>query len=122
MKKIILVILLLSSSSALAEWIYLTQNKLGSSFIDFKGIKKNGSHRKAWTFIVFNEKQQESVLSMKTYDEYDCANDETRNLSMIIYSDKEGMNIINRFDKTGNFTAAIPSSTSETALKAICKY
>ena len=74
MKKIILVILLLSSSSALAEWIYLTQNKLGSSFVDFKGIKKIGSHRKAWTFIVFNEKQQESALSMKTYDEFDCAN------------------------------------------------
>jgi hypothetical protein len=122
MKKLIPVILLLSSSSALAEWIYLTQNKLGSSFIDFKGIKKNGSHRKAWTFIVFNEKQQESVLSMKTYDEYDCANDETRNLSMIIYSDKEGVNVVNRFDKKTDFSPVIPDSTLQAALKAICKY
>ena len=36
---------------------------------------------------------------MKTYDEFDCANDETRNLSMIIYSDKEGANVVDRFDK-----------------------
>ena len=114
--------MLLSSSSALAEWIYLTQNKLGPCFIDFKGIKKNGSHRKAWTFIVFKEKQLESVSSMKTYDEYDCTSDETRNLSTITYSDKEGTNIINRFDKKTDFSPVIPDSTLQVALKAICKY
>lgn len=113
---------MLNFSLAKAEWIYLTQNKLGSSFIDFKNIKKNGSHRKAWTFIVFNEKQNESVFSMKTYDEYDCANDEVRNLSMILYSDKEGRNLLNSFNKKTDYSPVIPDSTMETNLKAICKY
>ena len=125
MKKIIFILLLLNFSLANAEWVYVTENSKGPSYVDFKNIKKNGYFRKAWTRIVFNEPQDGSTgtfLSMKTYDEFDYKNDETRQLSIYTYSDKEGsMNVYSSYDKT-NFRPVLPDSTWARIVTAVCKY
>ena len=125
MKKIFFIFLLLNFSLANAEWVYVTENLKGTSLVDFKSIKKNSNFRKAWTRIIFIEPQDGSngtFLSMKTYDEFDCKNDETRQLSILTFSDKEGsMLAFSSYDK-GSFRPIVPDSTWSKVSEAVCKY
>ncbi len=125
MKKIIFIFFLFNFSLANAEWVYVTENSKGPSYIDFKSIKKNGYFKKAWTRIIFNEPQDGSTgtfLSMKTYDEFDCKNDETRQLSLITFSDKESSKLaFSSYDK-GNFHPVIPDSTWARVVTTVCSF
>lgn len=126
MKKIIFTLLLFSFSLAHAEWVQVGKNKDGLIYLDYSSINKNGINKKAWTLVIFNEPKPlpnaPAILSTKAYDEFDCKNLETRQLTFIAYSDKESNNQILINNDKDKFQPVVPDSSWAKVLKAVCKY
>ena len=76
MKKLILTILLtITSTSALAEWTYLTSSKDADYYVDKTDIRKKGNTVKMWAILNYNSPHElgsRTYLSMKSLKEFDC--------------------------------------------------
>ena len=69
------ILLTLTSTSAMAEWTYLTSSKDANYYVDNNELRKNGNKVKMWAIIDFKSTQKLSsytYLSMKSLFEFDC--------------------------------------------------
>lgn len=93
MKKITLLILLMFSTNALAEWTIATISSdfSGSVYVDFGTIKKKGHKVKMWSLFDFTsvhtyaEDNTRYLSQMERY-EYDCEEETSRQLDLYSYS------------------------------------
>ena len=81
---LLLTLLLLSSGPAYAEWVRVGETDTYTGYIDPKTIRLRADFAKMWGLYDNKTAQSssavESYLSIKTLDEYDCMEKQTRNL------------------------------------------
>ncbi|CAN1520726.1 hypothetical protein MCEKH45_01095 [Methylophilaceae bacterium] len=108
MKKLILAILLmLVSTSAMAEWTLINSDGELNTYVDLYTIRKNGNKVKMWTLLDYKTARSlstQSYSSMKMQYEYDCKNETGRILFISAYS-----------GNMGSETAILPHSSVSSA-------
>jgi len=89
MKKLIILIAVLMTTSASAEWTYSTSQKENGnkSYIDYKTIESNKGLVYAWTMTDFVRVGEDGVSSVKVFYAIDCGTPKQYNiLSFHAYS------------------------------------
>jgi hypothetical protein len=97
MKKLLLAILLtIISTSAMAEWTYLTSSNSEDYYIDKSDIRKKGTRVKMWDMTDYKSAQTQintdgaSFLSSKSLTEYDCLEVKFTTLNITLFSGNLG--------------------------------
>jgi len=124
MKKLILAILLtVTSTSVMAEWIYVSSNKAGDEFyLDYGTKRVNGNIVKIWGRAVYKEVSLYGDYSVKTQEEYDCGNETSRLIYSAFYIDRDS----NKQSSSGNSTSLdwepiMPDSVGKVIFQSVCK-
>ena len=95
MHKIILVWLLaVASSNAMAEWVSIGGDGVNTSYVDTVTIQKAGSTVQVWTLLDLKKAVKlsdgQQFLSWKTQYEFDCQLKQSRILAAAMYSENMG--------------------------------
>ena len=90
MKKLLLTLLvpfLLSTSSAWAEWVWVTSGDRTDLYIDPATIRKDGNLVKVWEINDLKQRHKDGELSSRSRTEYDCKEERYRTLSFSVHSE-----------------------------------
>ena len=88
-KLLIAALLVVFSTSVLAEWTDVGSSDNSTGYADFSTIRKSGNKVKIWNLIDFKVVQTtdgKRYLSTTAQNEYDCKEETWRNLAFIWYS------------------------------------
>lgn len=123
MKKIILPSLLLTSSLSYgADWVYVTEGGGLSFFIDKSFYKYDPSNKTVdvWTKTTKKKLLNEGYYtSSKTFTKYSCVNKESRILANIEY-DSDGSVLSSNTKPNSRFELIFPDSVGETIWVSSC--
>lgn len=125
MKKLLTTFLFLFSINGYCEWVEITSSNSSTVYVEPSSIKKIGKNVRLWTLYNFSKslyfEKVGSYKSFKSYDEYDCVEEKSKNLSILFYSDEmgEGNNIFTN-NKGGDWNYQPPSSVGLSILKMSC--
>jgi hypothetical protein len=129
MKKLLLALLLIAiSTSAMAEWIYISESANGDkTYMDISTIKKTGSGTyKVWDLLDYAQPQilgASNYLSLATNLEFDCNNDANRHIYFVGYSENMGKgNVIGSENGSQTWKPEVPGSVGFQELKFICSF
>ena len=127
MRKFILMILLtIVSSSAMAEWAAVAEGgETLTAYVDFATIRKVGDSVKMWS--TFNYKLVNIAADGKPYRsaklqfEFECKEEQSRTLFFSFHSGNMGKgNVVYVEDKPQNFAPVPPDTIMETLWKVAC--
>jgi len=124
-KAILMILLAVVSSSAIAEWIEIGATDNSTLYFDSNTIRKSGNKVKMWSLSDFNSVEEVSgdkFLSEMHQDEYDCKEEQTRLLYLTWHSENMGggnvVYVENEPDK--NWSPIPPESANEILWKFAC--
>ena len=126
MKKLTLLLLLMVSTSVLAEWTTVGGGTDLISYIDFGTIKRKDNKVKMWSLIDLKTVHEfsggERYLSGMMRSEYDCEEETMRMLDVYYYSEnmREGEVVVSNTNITNEATSVRPDSIEETFFKIAC--
>ncbi len=92
-KLLISILLILVSTSVMAEWTLIDSNDETNTYVDLNTIRKIGNKVKIWSLLDHKTARalsSQSYSSMKIHYEYDCKNETGRLLFITAYSGKMG--------------------------------
>src|ERR1035438_1213371 len=116
MHKIILMLLLAAvSSSAMAEWVMVSQSKETTAYFNPSTIKKKGEKVKMWDMLDFRRADKtddgKTFISNMAQDEFDCSEEQSRNLYSSGYSENMGKGVIVfHYSINGEWVPIVPDS------------
>ena len=128
MKKILILLLLMVSTSVFAEWTRVTESADGdlTAYIDFGTIKRKGNKVKMWYLqdykAVHSLSRNGEYLSGASYHEYDCEEDTKRMLDLYLYSGnmRQGDIVYSHKNIKEEAESIIPQSIEESLFKIAC--
>ena len=93
-KAILMMLLAVASSSAMAEWVKLGENETAATYADPATISKTGNLVKMWRLIDLHKAvsiaSDKPFMSSKGQEEYDCEEERTRILALSFHSENMG--------------------------------
>ncbi len=122
---LVAVLCLSAGGPAYAEWVSLGDNGHMTVYVDPGTIRRNGNLVKMWTLLDFNTARTLpsgiSYLSSKTQEEFDCAEESRRNLSLTNYSNNMGRGDVVITDSgEGKWVPIAPGTISQNLWKFAC--
>ena len=127
MKKILVLLLLMVSTSVFAEWTEVGQSADDTTvYADFGTIKRKGNKVKMWKLYDFKTVKKlgenDRYLSEMRRGEYDCEEETVRMLDLHGYSGnmKTGHNVYSSNNIKDEATSILPESIGETLFKIAC--
>lgn len=121
--RLVLLLLSLVASPALAEWVRNGSSSDGSTafYYDPATIRVNGNMRLVWEVQDLKERAKEGGLSNRALWEYDCKEEQHRILSFSMYSGPmvTGNTLISD-GKPGQWDYVPPRSADADMLKMVC--
>jgi hypothetical protein len=119
MKKLLLVLLLVTNS-AWAEWVKISETEDAVFYIDPTTLRKSGNLRRIWAFEDI-KKSIDGMLSSRSRDEYDCKNERHRSLAFSAYSASmlKGKTL-GSSDSETEWQDIPPNTPRETTLRFVC--
>jgi hypothetical protein len=128
MKRILLAVLLLTATSASAEWVAAGNSDASGGieiYIDPATIRRSGNMVKMWSLIDYKtlqEKQDLQYRSQKMQFEYDCNDYRNRLLYSIMHSKQMGIGdvVYSLNIESPKWTPVPPGSISETLMGIAC--
>ena len=133
MKKVLVLLLLMVSTSVFAEWTPVDGSKDGDMtvYIDFGTIKRKGNKVKMWKLYDFKTVKKLAVkklgendryLSGVFYTEYDCEEETGRMLDLYLYSGnmRQGDIVYSHKNIKEEAESIIPQSIEESLFKIAC--
>lgn len=125
MKPVTLLLGLLISTPALANWELHASNESFDYYYKKESIKRNGNFIRVWTLQdIKNDKgrTQEGELSRRSYDEVDCKESRFRSLSLDLFSGQMAQGeIVFAIKDADRWRFIPPDSAMEILEKLICK-
>ena len=127
MKKLLILLLLLVSTSVFAEWIRIASNTDDDMtvYVDFGTIKKKGNKAKMWS--LYDDKTVQkwgniNHLSQVSRNEYDCEEETKRILDLYLYSGnmRQGEVVYSLKNIKEEPHSIFPESIEEISLKIAC--
>ena len=125
-KLLITLTLAFLSTSTMAAWTKVTKSAVVgvTVYADHDTIQKSGNKLNIWTlndFKVMQEVDGVKYLSIKTQEEFNCDNGQTRSLMHVAYSgNMENGQIVNSYEKTDTWRPVKPGSIGERQSKGAC--
>ena len=126
MKKILILLLLMVSTSVFAEWTRVTESADGdiTAYADSETIKRKGSKVKMWSmndYKTVHSLDNGGYLSGASYDEYDCKGGTKRMLDLYLYSGnmRQG-DIVYSSTTKDEAISILPGSILESLFKIAC--
>jgi hypothetical protein len=101
LRKLLLMLILLTVINARAEWILVYSDAEYSSYLDFSTIENSGDFLRIWHLLNFKSSQLIADTPNRSVEilwEMDCGGDRSRNLSSIWHADEMGGGSINYSD------------------------
>ena len=126
MKKIVLLLLLMISTSVFAEWTEVGQSADGmTAYVDFGTIKRKGNKVKMWKLFDYKTVKESGVdryLSEMRRGEYDCEEETIGLFDWHWYSGNmaEGEIVRSNTNIKDAIQSVIPGSMGETLFKIAC--
>ena len=129
MKKLIPLLLLVVSATASADWVKIhgTADASPEKFIDTDAIRQTGpmnTMRRVWEISNLSKAAHNTVLSIKSYVEYDCKDRRVRVLEESKFSEHwaqgENLTVAGNEIKSGHWSAIGKGSVSETIFNRVC--
>lgn len=122
---LIMLLLVLSGGPAYAEWVRVGETDTYTGYIDPKTIRLKADFAKVWGLYdnktAQSSSEVESYLSIKTLDEYDCLEKQTRNLRLDLYSEQMGKGkMLSSYTNPDKWKPVMPGSVGEVAWKFAC--
>lgn len=124
MKKLLttLLVSLVLSGSAWAEWVKVANNDFADYYIDPATIRKDGNLRKVWQIQNLKQRDKEGGrLSSRSRWEFDCKQERSRPLSFSTHSEAmaSGTTLMSH-SASDQWDDIPPESISEAVLKIVC--
>jgi hypothetical protein len=121
----LMILLLLSSGPAYAEWVLLGTTDEGMTmYADPDTIRRKGDRVKMWELFDFKTIQTvagDSFLSNKSQEEYDCAEERHRTLAYMWFSGNMGTGkVVYSNSNEGKWEAIEPESVGQHLWKVAC--
>jgi hypothetical protein len=119
-------LLMLSSQSVYAEWILVSgDDEAGLKvYVDPATLRRNGNLAKMWQLYDYKTVQTvagDSLLSMKRFNEYDCAEERTRMLGYTWFSGNMGNgNVVYSTTEHQPWEPVVPRTINRTLWKVAC--
>ena len=124
MKKLVIILLLLSSS-AWAGWRSIGEDATGASYADPDTITRNGNTAKMWSLLDYKDFQrmvEVGYFSRKAQAEYDCKESKLRGLALSLHAGHIGEGKVIYADESPHEWEAVDAGTlNETLWKIACK-
>lgn len=125
-KLLITLTLAFLSTSTMAAWTRITKSDgFGVTvYADYDTIQRSGNKLKIWTLNDFKAIQEidgVKYLSIKTQEEFNCEDGQTRPLMHVAYSgNMEKGQVVNSYDNTDKWRPVKPGSIGEVQSKTAC--
>jgi hypothetical protein len=125
MKQIVVVVLLLVSTSAQAEWTRVEENDTFIAYANLGTIRKAGNRAKIWQLFDFKTRRRlstgQAYLSKQAHWEFDCDGERQRALYYSSHSGNMARGVVIDYDAYPSTWAPIASgSLSEILWKVAC--
>lgn len=87
-KAILIMLLTVVSSSAMAEWVYVAEDEEETFviYVDLATIQKTGNRVKIWALLDYRTVQEPDFISVTQKGEYDCKEKQYRTLLLSTHS------------------------------------
>ena len=128
--KRLLILLMLVSQPAWAEWVELGRAGSGPDmavtvYFDPETLRKTHNGRREWAMHSFDQRQTRSwgtFQSVKSLNEFDCGGERTRSLQLVWYSGPMGEGrVVSSDNSPDEWIVGSPGSIAEAQLKAVCR-
>lgn len=124
MTRTVLAVLLLSATSAWAEWTYVEGTDDFDAYVDLATIRKKGNVVKTWTLREYGAVKKirgRIFLSTKAQEEFDCSEERFRVLYMAWFSRATGAgDVVGAFAEPTKWEPVAPGSLGEALFKIVC--
>ena len=125
-KTVFLLLLIVVSSSALADWVKVEESNTFTAYADPTTIRTNGNVVEIWTLQDYKAVQVDptlgAYLSARAQAEFDCKEEKVRDLRLSWYSDKMAEGAVVFLDEDpSNWNPVIPGTGDEALWKFVCK-
>jgi len=91
--KIIVLLFILLSTNACADWFKFGENSAGTVFFADPLTKKGGSQPRVWIYVIYGKTVKSKNRSYRALTEANCTNGTARDLTTIYYFDNDFKNI-----------------------------
>ncbi len=122
-KAILMMLLAAVSSSAMAEWVKVDEDKLVAAYADPTTIRKNGDKVKMWALWDYSTAQEggsKPYMSVRIQNEYNCKEETIRQIFATSFSgNMAGGHTINR-QGGRKWEPVVPRTFGETLWKFAC--
>ncbi len=123
-KVILMMLLAIMSSSAMAKWTAVNENKESIQYVDLATIRKSGNKVKMWGLRDYKSEQEvagDKFLSSKIQWEYECKEEQLRQLFFRPFSGYGGRGQPTTWhNKPGEWKPVMPQSIGEIIWKIAC--
>ena len=124
MKKLVIILLLLSSS-AWAGWRSIGENATGTSYANPDTITRKGNTAQMWSLLDYKDFQrmvEVGYFSQKAQAEYDCKDRKSRGLTLSLHAGHMGEGKVIYADESPHeWEAVAAGSLNETLWEIACK-
>jgi hypothetical protein len=125
MKKILVLFLLSTSFSAIAEWTYISSSNMSNVefYVDFDRLKKQDGISSFWVLQNYPKLDKFGDFSNISKTQSDCSEMGYRDMHVYYYSAPMGKGKINISEiETSVWRYPPPNSVMETVLESVCDY
>jgi hypothetical protein len=122
MKKLLAIGLVLLTTSAWADWVFIGANDLGDTFYVDPATKKTGKNPRVWILTVNGGGYPEDRVyrSTKVLREADCNEGKLRGLSYHWYKGADGTDLIKSENSAQDWSYPAPGSVLEAMYVYLC--
>jgi hypothetical protein len=121
---LMLIVLLLSATSARAEWTQVSESDDLTFYVDFSTIRRSGNLVKVWQMVDFKTAQSalgRTFLSSKSQGQFDCQEEQYRIVAVLFYSKNMGAGeVVHSASDPRKWAPVVPQSNGETLFKIVC--
>jgi hypothetical protein len=124
-KTILMMLVAVASSSALAAWVEVDRTEMGSLYVDLATIRRADDRVKMWELFDYKTAQAspvKSYLSMRAQTEYDCKEGRTRALNISAHSGSmAGGEVVSTTSDPGNWSPISRGSIRAALWEMVCE-
>ena len=126
MKKTLVLLLILYSSFANAEWTYIGGGETTDVFYDKSKVKVISNHVRVWVLYNMDKptlwlKSDCSFQSYIVLKEFDCLDEKEKDLTTAFYKGKNGnKESIGSMGEDKSWSYVVPQSVGENIMKRVC--
>lgn len=124
MRKFLIVVLVMWSSSVLADWTMIQTNDNGNMYIDFASVQRSAELVTVSTLSDYYVQQAKGELSSQWLELHDCKNKKFKALAIQYYADNMATGAVlatyNLPEAETSWSDVVPYSIGEVKANVIC--